>query len=144
MRRFILSSTVFTGSLEIIYNETGILAMLDMRGAVGITPGGVTQLKNAIPVDVQNINRLGELKGIICVEEDFFVSLADFEREYPYKRNMHLLPEIWAKMDKTSQVLAWKAAQDYRKHCERNAWYKPKIAAAWLKTREYLNDWKIL
>lgn len=144
MRRFLLSSPVYTGSVEIIYNEAGLLVLLDLRGTTGITPGGIGQLKSAIPVDIQNIERLGELKSITCVEADFSVYLADFEREYPYKRNMHLLPEIWQKMDKTAQVLAWKAAQDYRKYCERNSWYKPKIAAAWLKAKEYLNDWKTL
>lgn len=79
------------------------------------------------------------------VEADYEVSLEDFTREYPYKRNTHLLPGIWQKMTKTEQLQAWMGAKDYRKYCERNAdWYKPKIAAAWLKNKEYLNDWKKL
>jgi len=73
------------------------------------------------------------------------VTLQDFKDEYPYSRNMHLLEPIWDKMDMTERVLAVMACKPYKKYGERNSsWYKFKIAAAWLKGKEYLNDWKNL
>jgi hypothetical protein len=76
-------------------------------------------------------------------EEDFDISLEDFEREYPYSRNYHLLKALWPKLPKKEKVLAYFAAIQYRKYCERNAhWYKPKIAETWIKKQEYKNDWR--
>lgn len=146
MRRFYISSEKFTGSGEIVYNESGCLVFFDFRGT-NISGAGMKQLvKDVIPVNINNLEtQFSAYPVLVCIEAEFSVTLEDFKREYPYARNMHLLPEIWQRLDKTNQVLAWKAAQDYRKYCERNnTWYKPKIAAAWLKTKEFLNDWKKL
>lgn len=145
MRRFFITSDKFAGSAELLYNEEGCLVFLDFR-STNITIGGVDQLLTAIiPARFTNLEgRLKQFNTLTCVEADFSVTLDDFKHEYPYSRNMHLLPDIWEKMTKTAQVLAWKAAKDYRDYCKRNSWYKPKIAAAWLKAQEYLNDWKNL
>ncbi|SEW02126.1 hypothetical protein SAMN05428988_1331 [Chitinophaga sp. YR573] len=146
MRRFYISSEKFTGSGEIVYNEEGCLVFFDFRGT-SVSPAGMVQLvKTVIPVNINSLElQFQAFPVLVCIEAEFSVTLEDFKREYPYARNMHILPEIWDRMSKTNQVLAWKAAQDYRKYCERNSgWYKPKIAASWLKAKEYLNDWKKL
>ncbi|KAA2245511.1 hypothetical protein F0L74_06010 [Chitinophaga agrisoli] len=145
MRLFYISSSQFKGSIELLYDESGKLMLFDLRGAKDVTPAGINQLMTAvIPVFVTNIENRFKGLALTLVESEFTVSLDDFKQEYPYSRNMHLLPHEWDKMSKTNQVLAWKAAIEYRGYCQRNTWYKPMIAATWLKKQEYLNDWKKL
>jgi uncharacterized protein (DUF2252 family) len=89
-------------------------------------------------------NGIGSAFGpdIVIVEASQPITLEVFIKAYPYPRNKHLLPPIWAKMKTEEQAQAIAAAHLYSRYCKRNEWYMPKIAASWLKNKEYLNDWK--
>lgn len=142
MKRFLVSSPAFTGDAELFYDDSGRLVRIDVMNT-NMAASVVQLFKAKVPANLLELEEAFAGSKATIVAAEFEISLADFEREYPYKRNMHLLPAIWAKMDKTAQVTAYYAAIEYRKYCDRNkAWYNAKIAAAWLKNREYLNDWK--
>jgi hypothetical protein len=142
MKRFLISSPAFTGDAEIFYDETGRLVRIDVMNT-NITPAVMQLFKAKVPTAEPELEQAFAGSKAIIVQAEFEISLEDFKREYPYQRNMHLLPALWAKMDKTAQVTSYYAAVEYRKYCERNKnWYNPKIAAAWLKNKEYINDWK--
>jgi hypothetical protein len=144
MKRYLLTSTKFTGEVEMLYDAEGVLRRIDMRNT-SLTAQQVHALKKQVPAHDSLLAESFTDPGTVIVPAEFNVTLADFKHEYPYQRNMHLLPAIWDKMAKTEQVIAWEAAKEYRRYCKRNeGWYKPKIAAAWLKAKEYLNDWKTL
>lgn len=82
-----------------------------------------------------------KMPGCVLVDDDYEVTIDQFKTAYPYARNSHLLPPIWNKMTAAEKVLAWTRAGDYAQYCRRNEWYRPKIAAKWLKDKEWLNDW---
>lgn len=146
MRRFIITSTKFTGHVELLYMENNgvmLLAKIDYTNATcnatqllrikemaPITDAGISTAFNGLPVDI--------------VEAEIIVILEDFKREYPYQRNMHLLTPIWEKMSTADKIIAIAAAADYRKYLQRNSWCNAKIAASWLKEKQYLNNWKKL
>lgn len=144
MNRYLLTSPKFTGSIELVYLDESIVRVdfLDSSADdrqkryifqhIPLTEASLAQLVEAVP-------------GLVCVAADYEITLEDFKREYPYSRNTHLLPPLWEKLKASERVLIWMKAREYRKYCERNAnWYKPKIAAKWIKDKEYLNDWKNL
>ena len=140
MRRFLITSDKFTGTVELIYNRSEFLACVDMRQAV-MTADTIAAFKRAVPVFIADM-KTAFAAGTMVVEADFDVTLDGFKREYPYSRNYHLLQPIWDKMKKPDQVEAFFSAIEYRKHCEKNTWYKPMIAAWWLTRKEYKNDWR--
>lgn len=144
MKRYLLSSPKFTGSAALVYLE-GVLCILDVSNT-DMQADHRSWLFSKAPLleaDLQVF--VSAMKSATLVQEDYEVTLEDFTREYPYKRNTHLLPDIWKKLDSMERVKCWQAAKEYRRYCERNAhWYKPKIAAAWIKNKEYLNDWRML
>jgi hypothetical protein len=139
MRRFLVTSDKFGGTAELIY-DTVSLAVIDLRGCQ-ITAETISAFKRAVPVLVADL-ATAFTAGTTVVEADFEISLDDFKREYPYSRNYHLLDKRWSKLGKVDQVNAYYAAIEYRKYCQRNEWYKPKIADSWLANGEYKNDWK--
>lgn len=142
MKRYLITSTKYEGEVQAIYNSDGILLKIDFTAAK-IAPELIAGFKRQLPVYSAELAESFKDNGTTIVEADFEITLDDFIREYPYKRNTHLLTAIWQKLPKTDQVIAYYAALEYRKYCDREkAWYKPKIAAAWLKNKEYLNDWK--
>lgn len=139
MKRLIITSTKFEGKAELIYHS-GRLVTIDISNAV-MSDDVVVAFKRAVPVYMDSLAKsFGE--GTTIVEAEYEVTFDDFIREYPYKRNTHLAREHWPKMGKDDQVKAFFAAIDYRKYCDRNKWYNPKIAEGWLKKKEFLNDWK--
>lgn len=143
MRRFIVSSPAFAGNIDLVFRED-VLIKIDATNA-NLPPVIMRIFKEKAPVQIDELETAFKGTHATIVEADFEIKLEDFIRDYPYKRNTHLLPEIWNKMSKADQVLAWQAAGEYRKYCQRNqSWYKAKIAAAWLKAKEYLNNWREL
>lgn len=144
MRRFLISSTKFDGHAELIYGSANRLVRIDLTAAV-MNDETIRHFKAAAPVTLKALEG-GQGFGATTtiVEADFEISLEDFKREYPYARNYHLLPPIWGKLTTAEQVEAYQAAMQYRKYCNRTGWYKPKIAAGWLKNKEYKNDWNAM
>lgn len=140
MRKFLLSAGFFNGDAEIIYDAEGRLVRFDVL-ATNMTTGMVKQFKEKLPAHVDALATA--FTNVTIVEGTIDFTAEDIVREYPYKRNTHLVAPIVAKMNQTDRVLAYYAAIEYRKYCDREKkWYKPKILASWLKEKEYLNDWK--
>lgn len=142
MRRFLITSPRFTGTIELWYNFEGLIARVDLCEAALDFTQLLYLLKNLSP-DVIQFNGMLTGSNLEIKEVPFELSLDDFKREYPYSRNYHLLQPIWHTMSAKERVLAFFAAIQYRKYCERNSsWYKPKIAASWLQKKEFKNDWR--
>lgn len=144
MNLYKITNPKFTGEIEVLYNDLQLLKF-DVQNA-NIDKEVLAAFKRSIPATLAAF-----LEGSWCgsdttvVQGTFEVTLDDFTREYPYKRNTHLLPPIWQKMPTIDKIQAVAAAKAYRKYCGKNeSWYTPKIAAAWLKNKEYLNDWSKL
>jgi hypothetical protein len=143
MRRFLLTSEKFTGTAEVWFNFDGLLCQINLVTCTMDFRQIQYLLQNLSP-DVEAFRAMLSGAKLDIKEVAFELSLDDFKREYPYSRNFHLLPGIWSKMSLKEQVLAYFSAIQYRAYCKRNeSWnYKPKIAAAWLTKKEYLNDWR--
>ena len=144
MKKYLLSSPSFTGTIELLYVD-GENVLVDFRNSVLSFKQKHWFLRNVAVLEIAIEEMVVAMKSVTCVQEDYVVSLDDFKREYPYQRNSHLLPPIWEKLSKSVQVMCVVSARKYRKWCERekqkNPNYTPKIAAGWLRERQYINDW---
>lgn len=141
MKQFIIKSPKADGEVRVVYRD-GMLQKIDFTGAkLGVFE--IDNFKRKVPALLEHLKESFNEHTMIT-EDVFDISVEMFYREYPYKRNPHLLPDIWKKMSPADQVLAYYAAIEYRKYCERIEWYNPKVAATWLQKKEYLNDWKNL
>jgi len=141
MRRFLVTSPSFTGEAELIYDASDRLITMNV-GNTNMTPFIISHFKSLAACDVSGIAGAFENTKATIVEADFEVTIEDFLKEYPYKRNTHLTREYWPRLTKTEQVQAYMAAKEYAKYCTRNIrWYNAKIAVAWLKSKEFLNEW---
>lgn len=141
MKRFLISSPAYNGDAEIVFDTDGRLIRMDVMNT-NMPPELVHQFKVKLPAMLIGLEEAFAGSKATIVEADFEFTSEDFMREYPYKRNTHLVHQHWPKMLKSDQVLAYYSAIDYRRYCERNKWYNPKIPVAWLRDKEFLNDWK--
>ena len=144
MRKFIITSEKFKGEAELWYGFDGLLCRFDLMSCE-MDYKQVDYLRENIAVDVTLLAQCFNSKTLQIKEYPLVFTVEDFKKEYPYSRNMHLLPPRWAKMPQKDTVLAVFRAKDYADYCKRNAkWYKPMIADTWLSKREFINDWKKL
>lgn len=143
MRRFIITHPSLSGKIEAHYNGDAILRKIDLSGAT-LTGDQVKWFKANITVMADNLIPHMEAQKVLVTEADFEVTVEDFLREYPYARNTHLVREYWPKMTTVDQYRAFLGASEYRQYLLRNTWQKAKIAAKWLKDKEYLNEWRKL
>ena len=141
MRRFLIASTKYHGDIEVVYDGEKLYSLSFAEAIIGSET--ISDFKRALPVQFSDFERgKWSSSNTVIIEKEFEVSLEDFKREYPYKRNTHLLAPIWDRMGKAAKLQALQAAKLYRKYYEKNIrWYKPMIAASWLNNKEYLNDW---
>jgi hypothetical protein len=119
MKQFIIKSPKVDGEVRVVYKE-GLLLKIDFTSA-NLGAFEIENFKRKLPAMQEHLKDSFNADTSI-IEADFEISLEDFKREYPYKRNTHLLPAIWEKMNSADKVLAFYAAIEYRKYCERNPW----------------------
>jgi hypothetical protein len=145
MKLYLISNSKrYTGAVHVVYDTAGKLAKIDFTNT-NLALGDVEKMLPLFSGHVSEVQAKFKNADTVIVEGDFEVSFEDFMREYPYKRNTHKARELWPRLKKEEQVQAFLAATAYRKYCDReNKWYKPKIAEAWLRGKEFLNDWKTL
>lgn len=144
MTRFLLTSEKFTGSAEVWFDDNGRLARVDLITANMDFRQVAYLLKNTSP-EISTFKGMLIGSGLIISEVPLVITVDDFIREYPYKRNTHLVKEFWPKMAAKEQERAFFAAMEYRDYCQRNgSWYNPRVPETWLKKKEYLNNWKTM
>lgn len=146
MKLYLISNAkVFTGAVHAIYDAGGIIIKVDFSHC-SMSSINKRQMLKAIPANEELLPEAFQSADTMIVQGDFEISFDDFMREYPYKRNTHLARAYWPKMKKEQQAQAFVAATEYRKFLskEANSWQKPMISDKWLKTEQYLNDWKTL
>jgi hypothetical protein len=147
MQRFILSSSKIKGKAEVLYDTNGRLVRLDLS-AVELSNEQIQWLKHRVSILAEDIYNCFQGSGMVVTEEEFVVTFEDFWNAYPYKRNRHLAEAYWPKMSNSDHYLAFVGAIEYKKFIDRkNAtkqWLNAKIPAAWLKDKEYKNNWKTL
>jgi len=143
MKRYILSSKKLNYSMELWYNDKGLLCRLDMINC-DMTQDQLEAFASKLNLSEKNIKASLASTGLTIIQRDVKIDFEDFLLMYPYSRNTHLAREWWTKTPIRLHLTAYFAAIDYRDYCKRNEWYKPMIAIKWLKTKEYLNDWKMM
>jgi hypothetical protein len=140
MQLFKITNPKYTGEIEVLYTN-GTLLKFDFANAQ-ITNDTKAAFKTKVPVTLEAFMQGSWCgKDTVVVAANYEVTLDDFKKEYPYKRNTHLLQPIWDKMQMSHKIQAVQEATKYSKYCKKNDWYKPMIAASWLNNKEYLNDW---
>lgn len=103
MQLFKITHPSYTGEIEVLYNN-GSLQKFDFANT-GLNDSVKNSFKTKVPIIITDF-----LKGEWCgknttvVEASYEVFLDDFKKEYPYKRNTHLLQPIWDKMQMSHKI----------------------------------------
>lgn len=144
MRRFLITSPKFSGTVELIYNQEELICCIDIRGA-SMPKQTLSHLKAAIPVTLEQlITGQGFGPDTMIVEAGFELDFPKFWEEYPLHRNRFKVEQVWNKMAKGDQVKAYFSLGAYKKYLQKNNWCSPMIADRYLRNKEYETDWVMI
>src|SRR5665213_2005542 len=114
MKRFLITSTKFSGQAEIFYNDAEILCRIDCSDT-NMSATVMHHFKNAVGVTIPMMGRNFSADTVI-VEAEFEVSFDMFWKKYNKKINKARCMILWSKMNKGLQVQAFFGITGYDKY----------------------------
>lgn len=142
MRRFIITSPKFKGQAELIYNDEGVLCLVDLMQA-GMDAATVHHFKNAAPPTIDHlVGGSAFTKSTTVVEVDFVITFEMFWQRYDKKINRKRCEPLWEKLSKPKQVAAWAGIDAYSKFLQVNNWRKKADPETYLRNEMWENEWK--
>jgi hypothetical protein len=143
MKRYILSSSNFTGEVHVVYSGENKLCAIDFLNS-DLTEEQIGYFKTKCPVIyTENFAQAFEAKGKLTItEQGFTISFDQFWADYKLKRNRDRCEKLWAKMSEAEQVNAWAGLKPYERHLALNTWKTKADPETYLKKRYWLNEYK--
>lgn len=142
MRKFNITSTKFTGAAELVYDESGLLKIIDMS-ATNMNPEQVHAFKGMMPLTIKHLEAgTGITNTMTVIEADFVVSFEMFWSKYDKKINRKRCVDLWNKLSKPDQVAAWAGIEQYLKYLKKEEWRKKLDPENYLRNRCWENEWK--
>lgn len=145
MRKFLLTSTKFTGTAELVYNDEGLLRVLDFLQTSVTTEQFFLYLKMPPPLTIEHLkNGVGITSTMTVVEAEYEISFEEFWKAYPHKRQRFLVEPVWNKLNTSERVKAFFSLPSLAAYKKKNPWYNIMLADRYLKEKHYETDWKNL
>lgn len=141
MRRFLITSPNFTGQAEIVFTAEGTLCRIDLTDT-DMQPGMVKGFKDHMCVHVDLLADTFKGTQATVVEADFEVSFDAWWKKYNKKINKSRCMLLWAKMDKSMQVLAYMGIDGYDKYLKKESWRSKADPETYLRNRYWENEYK--
>ena len=142
MKRFIVTSPVWNGEAEIVYDEYGLLVRISFEGCVFADHNSiVAKFKSLVPVLVGDLQAAFAHTSATVVEADFEVSFDMFWKAYNLKHNRLRAVKLWDKMGKTDQVKAYYGIPVYDKHLKKETWKSKADPETYLRNKMYENEY---
>jgi hypothetical protein len=142
MRKFIITSPKFKGQAELIYNESGLLVIIDLMNT-NMTPEQVHYMKQSSPLTTKHLEAgTGIAPTMTVIESDYTVTFDMFWEAYDKKINKARALPLWNKLSKTQQVMALTGVKDYNSFLKKENWRKKADPENYLRSQMWENEWK--
>lgn len=138
----IVSSPLFKGNAELLYDQHGKLILMNLHQAEMSTKVTET-FKANVPVLLEDLFNL-KIKDFnaIIVEKDFEVSFDMFWNKYDKKINRKRCVVYWERLSKTEQVSAYVGITKYFTFLAKTDWRQKLDPENYLKNHSWENEWK--
>ncbi len=140
MRRFLITSEVYTGEAELHYEADGRLVLLDMT-RTNMSADLVGKFKLKVPQHVDGLATAFTGK-VVVVEADYEVTFDMFWKKYDKKINRKRCELLWPRMSKADQVAAYVGVTAYDKYLKRVDWRSKLDPENYLKNKTWENEYR--
>jgi hypothetical protein len=160
MKRYIITSPAFSGSVNVLYGTDDKLQFIDfMKCEMSVEQ--VEFFKTKLPVCLTHLTpspspqERGEIQGAVqelimafgkgnrlsIVEEGYKVTFDQWFDRYNTRRNKQRCQKIWDKLNEADQVNAFFKLGNYERHLALNTWKTKAEPDTYLRNRYWEGDW---
>ena len=142
MKRFLITNPKFTGAAEIIYNQAGLLIIIDFSNCI-MEELQITYFKKVVPTQMEvliNNNPFSADTSILASEVE--VTFDMFWNAYQKKINRKRAEVLWVKLAKMEQVQAYSGVKPYIKFLQKESWRSKADPDTYLRDKFYHNEYK--
>lgn len=139
MRKFQLTNSKLSGAISIVYDEHGILQMIDYTGS-GASFEQVSYLTHKMPILFDSLETFCKTANIDAVECGYEVSFEMFWNEYAYKVERKRTEQLWKAMSKVKQVKAYLSIAGYKRFLKRKK-IEQKYPDTYLRSEAFETEW---
>ena len=151
MKRYIITSPAFSGSVNVLYGTDYKLQFIDFMKCdmsieqidffktklpVSLTPSPSPQERGA---EMQAA--FGKGNRLSIVEEGYKVTFDQFFDRYALRRNKQRVQKLWDKLNEADQVNAYFKLGNYERHLALNSWKTKADPDTYLRNRYWEGDW---
>ncbi len=141
MRRFILTSPLIYGSIDLVYSDLIQVIDFTQTTAVMAIRIGILSRVAKFPL-VNDIAQVIEGTKATIIEADFEVSFEMFWKKYNKKINKFRCIKLWEKIDKTNQVKAYFGVDGYSKFLKKEEWRSKADPETYLRNQYWENEYR--
>lgn len=140
MRRFLITSSKFTGTAEIVYNLQGVLIIINTT-QTSLAAVSLMHFKHTVPAHVDQVTTAFSSETMI-VEAAFEITFEMFWIAYNHKINKKRCEGLWAKLSTSKKVAAWQGVTGYDAFLKETGWRKKADPETYLRNEYWENEWK--
>jgi hypothetical protein len=140
MKRYLIQSPRYTGSVEVIYNN-GILQVLDISNTNMARPSMIEAFIKKVSVEECYLAN-GWVDNVTIIPADVEITFKMFWDKYNNKVNKLRATKIWERMPLAEQVAAYCNIQKYFTYLKKNDWRGQQDPDTYLRNKTYLNEYK--
>lgn len=141
MRKYIITSPNFTGQVEILFDENGLLQTVDFRQCSIKHPAAIETFKSTIPATIKQLEDAFKGTKATIIEADYEVSFDDFWEKYNKKINKKRCLPLWAKLTKAKQIKAIAGITRYDRFLQQTT--RGKLDPEnYLRNEAWENEWR--
>lgn len=140
MRRFLITSTKFTGTAELVYNTQSDLVIIN-TAQTNLRATLLMHFKHSVPAQVSGIETAFSSETTI-VEAAFEISFDMFWTAYNQKINKKRCEGLWDKLSISKRVAAWQGVAAYDSFLKQTGWRKKADPETYLRNEYWDNEWK--
>ncbi len=140
MKRYLIQSPRFTGSVEVIYNN-GLFQSLELGNTNMVKPAMIEAFKNQIASEEQYL-AISFISDVTIIAADVEITFKMFWDKYNHKINKLRATKLWERMPLAEQVAAYCGIQKYFAYLKKVEWRGQQDPDTYLRNKTYLNEYK--
>lgn len=139
MKRFLITSPRFTGTVELIYNEDGKIIHVSLADAEMDSATAEHLLRCISAAAARVADKMGNAK---VIESEVEITFDMFWKAYGKKINKSRCILLWGKMNKAAQVAAYVGIRKYNKYLFEVKWRNKADPETYLRNAYWENEYE--
>lgn len=142
MRRFVITSTKFTGSAELFYNADAVLCKIDCTDT-SMNADTIRMFKKAVPSTIDELAAGGNFTaGTVVTEAGYRIPFEQFWKDYDKKINKARCIPLYDKLNDAETIACHTGIKGYNKYLAAVVVRQKLDPENWIKQKAWENEYK--